>query len=61
MVQDRDDRTFFQVGAGWLVTGSQGAKDTLLLVVIFFFVWKKMGGGLIKDWLRQPCKAATIF
>ena len=50
-----------QVGAGWLVTGSQEAKDTLLLVFIFFGQEKKWEGGLIKDWLRQPCKAATIF
>ena len=45
MVQDRDDRTFFQVGAGWLVTGSQGAKDTLLLVFIFFARKKNGRGG----------------
>lgn len=43
MVQDRDGRTFFQVGAGWLVTGSQEAKDILLLVLVFFLA--KKGGG----------------
>ena len=64
MVQHRDGRTFFQLEAGWLVTGTQEAKDTLLLVFIYFFLpEKKTGGGrgLINDWLRQPCKAATIF
>ena len=45
MVQDRDGRTFFQVGAGWLVTGSQEAKDTLLLVLIFLPDKKKGSGG----------------
>ena len=61
MVQDRDGRTFFQVGAGWLVTGSQEAKDTPPSLYFFFARKKKWKGGLIKDWLRQPCKAATIF
>ena len=34
-----------QVGAGWLVTGSQEAKDTLLQSLFFFARKKKMGGG----------------
>ena len=60
MVQDRDGRTS---SGGRLISDWESRGQGHSPPSLYFFLpeKKKWEGGLIKDWLRQPCKAATIF